>query len=383
MSSMRVIFDARSVVSHASGIGNYAASLLRHMVGSDDDTIFTVLRNSQSAEPLVDSDKVREVVLIPGETKSVATLLSSKRVMKLREHDLYHSPSDIVPMCLPCPFVATMHDMMWIEKPRLAASFLPTRIAMHYWYKSHYTHSIRKARRVIAVSKSTSDAIARLFPDQASKIRVVHHGIDRERFCRAKVPARNILDSWVPRGSPFALAVGQGSPYKNHPNIIRAFLQATSDMPDHRLVLVQRFSRRDSELRHLLASQDVRQKVLVYSFVPDDVLMALYGYAQMLLFASLYEGCGMPAMEAMALETPVVASQAPALVEMTGDAALHAEADNVSDISRKIRSLICDDTLRRSLIEKGLQRIGMFTWDKCASATLSVYREAVSDIPRR
>jgi len=374
---IRVIFDARSVVSQASGIGNYAASLLRNMVRLDDGFIFTVLRHPQCTEPLVRSDRVREVALIPGETKSVATLLRSGRVMRLSGHDLYHSPADMVPLRLPCPFVVTMHDMMWVEAPHLAARFPPSRIAMHVWYRSHFSHSIRRAQRVIAISQATADAIARIYPSSASKVRVVRHGLDMGRFSRSRVPQRSVLDDWVPRECRFALAVGQGSPYKNHANIVRAYLHATTDMPEHRLVLARRFSRWDSEMRRLLARPDVRQRVLVYPYVPDTILMALYGHAEMLVFASRYEGCGMPAMEAMALGTPVIASKAPALMEVTGGAALHAESTDVYDISVKIRSLLDDDVLRKRLSEAGKQHVLSFSWERCAQETLNVYRESV------
>lgn len=374
---IRVAFDARMVVPKTSGIGNYAASLLRHMVPLAEDVAFTVLRHPGSTSPLVDHERVREIELIPGETKSVDTLFRSWPVRRLRDHDLFHSPADMVPPWVPCPFVVTMHDMMWLEAPRLASAFLPTRVSMHAWYRAHYTHSVRRARRVIAISQATADAIGRIFPSHASKVRVVRHGLDRERFDRARVPAREILDPWVPRSSPFALVVGQGSPYKNHPNMIRAFLRATRDVPDARLVLVRRFARVDLKMRRLLAKPEVRRKVIVHSFVPDDVLLALYGHATVLLFVSHYEGCGMPAMEAMALGTPVVGSRAAAVTEMAGGAALIADATDVADIAEKIRAVIGDDQLRARLSEAGVARAREFSWERCARETLAVYREAV------
>jgi len=375
---IRVIFDARMVVPRTSGIGNYAASLLRHMVSQAQDVSFTVLRHPCACASIVRGDRVRELTLIPGETKSIDTLLRSSAVRHLSGHDLFHSPADMVPPRLPCPFVVTMHDMMWLEAPRLASGFLPVRIPMHGWYRAHYGHSIRNARRVIAISQSTADAIGRLFPTQKHKVRVVRHGLDHDRFHPSHVPGRATLDPYVPEGHPFALVVGQGSPYKNHENIIRAFLRATRDQPGHRLVLVRRFARVDLRMRRLLSRPHVRQKVIVHPFVPEDVLLALYRHARALLLVSHYEGCGMPAMEAMALGTPVVGSHAPAVLETTGDAALHAESMDVADIADKIRQVMDDETLRRHLTEAGRQRVAAFSWERCARETLAVYREAVS-----
>lgn len=374
---IRVAFDARSVVPQSSGIGNYAASLLRHMIPHADGFQFTVLRHPGSRQPFVESDRVREVELIPGETKSVATLLRSSAVRRLAGHDLFHSPADMVPPRLPCPFVVTIHDLMWLEAPHLASGFLPSRLAMHLWYRAHYTHSIRRSRAIIAISQATSDAIARLFPEYAHKVRVIRHGLDAQRFDPRKIPDRKVLDGWVPPGFSFVLAVGQGSPYKNHANIVRAFLRATQDRPDLRLLLVRRFARVDGEMRALLSRPEVRRKVIVHPFVPGEVLLALYGHAKMLVFASHYEGCGMPAMEAMALGTPVVGSRAPAVTEMTGDAALHAESTDVADIASKIRMLLEDEALRRRLIEAGRERVGIFSWDQCARDTLDLYRSVL------
>ena len=373
-----VIFDARSVVSQGSGVGNYTANLLRNMVRLDDAFSFTVLRHSQATEPLVRSDRAREVVLIPGETTSIDTLLRSGRLMRLHGYSLYHSPSDMVPLRLPCPFVVTMHDMMWVESPKLVASFPPSRIARHYWYRAQFAYAIRRAEKVIATCQATADTISRVFPNHAAKVRVVKQGLDLRRFHKSRVPRRSVLDDWVPRECRFALAVGDGSPHDNHANIVRAYLHATTDMPDHRLVLARRFDRWDNEMKRLLARPDVRHRVLVYPYVPDDILMALYGHAQMLVLASHHGGSGVQAMEAMALGTPVLASTASSLMETTTGAALHANAADVLDISVKIRVLLDDDVLRKRLVEAGKKLVATHTWERCASDTLNVYREAVS-----
>ncbi len=376
---IRVVFDARSVVPKTSGIGNYAASLLQHMVPLAGDIEFTVLRHIESTGLLIDDERVRELKLIGGETKSVATLLRSSAVQALEGHHLFHSPADMVPPRLPCPFVVTMHDMMWIERPDLASNFLPSRVAMHHWYRAFYSHSIRNAASIIAISQFTADAISRLFPSHAHKVRVIHHGLDLTRFSPETIPNRNVLEGWIP-DQPFALSVGQGSPYKNHHGMVRAFMRATVDRPDFKLVLVRRFSRVDRAMRRLLSRPEVREKVVVLQFVPDEVLLALYGHAQMLVFASHYEGCGMPAMEAMALGAPVVGSTAPAIVEMTGNATLHADPSDVDSIAEKIRALIVDEPLRQRLVKAGEERVRRYSWELCARKTLSVYREAVDSL---
>jgi glycosyltransferase involved in cell wall biosynthesis len=311
-----------------------------------------------------------------GETKSVHTVLTLGARHRFAEFDLYHSPADLVPLALRCPWVVTIHDLMWLEAPRLASAFLPVRMANGIWYTANIRRAIAGAERVIAISDATRDAIVRVFPRWTDKVRVIHHGLDRERYSMATEAPRRLLDDIVPPGQSFSLIVGQGSPYKNHARMVRAFLRAMQGRSDHRLVLVRRFNRVDAEMSQVLATPEAKRLVVAVSHVSDDVLAALYRHARMLLFVSLYEGFGLPALEAMAMGVPVLASTAPAVEEITASGALHANPHDEADIARNIRRLCEDDALRARLIAAGQQRAQDFSWDETARATLEVYREA-------
>jgi glycosyltransferase involved in cell wall biosynthesis len=204
----------------------------------------------------------------------------------------------------------------------------------------------------------------------------VHHGIEPERYSREQGGPRDLLDEILPSGAQFSLIVGQGSPYKNQPTMIRAFVEAMGSRTDHKLVLVRRFSRVDREMQQLLARPEVARVVVPVSHVTDQILFALYRHARMLLFVSRYEGFGLPALEAMAFGLPVLGSTSPAVLEVTGDAALHADPENQRDIADKIRRLDQDEPLRQRLIEAGTARVHEFTWERAARQTLDVYREA-------
>jgi glycosyltransferase involved in cell wall biosynthesis len=144
-------------------------------------------------------------------------------------------------------------------------------------------------------------------------------------------------------------------------------------------VLVRRFSRVDSEMQRLLARPEVAARVVTLPHVTDEVLFGLFRHARMLLFASLYEGFGLPALEAMGFGLPVLASTAPAVLEVTGDAALHAEPTSHADLVEKIRRLDADEPLRERLIAAGKLRIRCFSWDRAARRTLDVFRQAVAE----
>lgn len=374
----QIVLDARSVVAHRSGIGNYVEALVRELVPLAPELDFLLLR-VPGMPPLVPNEPRVTELPYAGETKSVRTVFGLGRAHDFRTAALYHSPADLVPLGLRAPFVVTIHDLMWIEARRLASAFVPVRLANGAWYTWNIGRAVRGARRVIAISEATRSAIERVYPKHAHKVRVVRHGVDRERFDARRARERSFLDDLVPPGSSYSLCVGQGSPYKNHPRIVRAFVRAMGDRTDHKLVLVRRFSRVDSEMNRLLSDPAVRRLVIEVPHVPDEKLLTLYRHARMLLFASLYEGFGMPALEALCLGVPVVASSAEAVREVTGAAALQPDPESEEAIADAIVRIDRDAGLRESLIEAGHRRADEFSWRRCAQQTLAVYREALTN----
>lgn len=371
----RIVVDARAVTVK-SGIGNYIEALLQRIVPLAEDMRFLLLRPPEDRRPILRHPRVEELAL-PGETKSIHTFWIG-RAHRFEDFDLYHGPSDIIPWGIRCPWVATIHDMIWLERPDLGASFLPTRAVLAAWYRAEYGHAIRGAERVITISRASADGIGRVFPKEAGKVRVIHHGVDREQWSPERAGSRSSIERIVPAKSRYSLIVGRGAPYKNHPGMIRAFVEATRDDPGHKLVVVRRFARLDFAMRRLLERPDVREKVVTVPSVTSDELLTLYRNAVALLFASHYEGFGMPLLEAMAMGVPVLISTDPALVEVAGGAALSAESTNHADLVAKIRRLAQDADLRASLAKAGQERASAFSWDTCARQTLEVYREAIA-----
>ncbi len=372
----KVVIDARSVVKKKSGIGNYTEALLQHLIPLAPDFEFTVLRHPEAEAPIVDAPNVTERRFV-GETKSPQTVLRMGRALDFSEFDLYHSPADLVPLRLRCPWIVTSHDLMWIEHPELASAFLPVRLANGLWYRANFAHAIRGARGIIAISEATKSAIGRVYPRHVHKVSVVHHGIDHPRYSKTSAGPRSLLDKWLGRQERYCLIVGQGSPYKNHLGMVRAFVEATRDQPEHKLVLVRRFSRIDKEMNRLLARSDVKRKVVVVPFVSDEELLALYAHARMLLFVSHYEGFGLPALEALCMGTPVLASTAEAVREITADGALQVDPKSHDAIAQGIRRLDRDETLRAKLVAAGTRRAQEFSWEKCAKLSLSAYQRAL------
>jgi glycosyltransferase involved in cell wall biosynthesis len=205
--------------------------------------------------------------------------------------------------------------------------------------------------------------------------------MDHARYAKERAGPRELLHKWLAPGERFSLVVGQGSPYKNHAGMVRAFVEASRYDSRHRLVLVRRFSRIDKEMNRLLAQSDVQKRVVVVPFVSDDELLALYAHARMLLFVSHYEGFGLPALEAMCMGTPVLASTAEAVREITGDGALQVDPNSHAAMVDGIRKLDSDEAMRSELGAAGMRRARQFSWEKCAILTLAAYRDALDAPP--
>lgn len=371
----RVVVDARSVSASKSGIGNYVEALLRHMIPLAPELSWLLLRHPSAEEPWSSDRAVRELRL-PGATKSVATVTQVGRALRDVRFDLYHAPAELVPLGLGRPFVSTIHDLMWLEAPRLGSAFVPVRWANGLWYRANLRRAVHGSRVLIAVSAATRAALGRHFPDAVERTVVVHHGIEHERYTCPTLPA--YPEHLVPRGVDYALVVGQGSPYKNHDGMVRAYVEAMAGRVDHRLVLVRRFTRVDPAMGRLLRRPEVRQRVLTLPFVTDAELRALYAHAQMVLAVSHYEGFGLPALEAFAMGKPVLASTADAVVEVTGRAALQVPSTDHAAIVNAIRRLAHDAALREHLARAGRERAREFSWLATARATLDVYRRALN-----
>jgi glycosyltransferase involved in cell wall biosynthesis len=373
---VRVAIDARTVTRRRSGIGNYVQALVRHLVPLDDTLELALLRIPGDAPTIIEHERVTEHPC-SGDPKGLPGQFRAKALRAVGAYDLYHAPGDTVPFGARKPWVVTHHDLMWVEAPELASGFAPVRLINGAWFGWNFRRALSGASRVIAISQSTADAVGRVYPHHFGKVRVIHHGFDHAQYSPDAAGPRSLLDQIVPEGARYSLIVGQGSPYKNHMRMVRAFAEATADRPNHKLVLVRRFSRVDSPMTKLLDSPDVRDRVITLPHVTDELLLALLRHAHMLLFASLYEGFGMPSLEAMAMGTPVLGSTAAAVAEVTGDAALHVNPTSHEELVAGIRRLDEDEALRSRLIEAGPRRVLDFDWERCARDTLAVYREAV------
>ena len=369
----RVMFDARYVGDKITGIGRYTYNLLREMLRIDPSLEMVLLTNPARPD-LVDSPRVecRPSRIDPYSPLSRFALAS---FVDFDGIDLYHSPFNLQPARIPVPSVLTLHDIMWLVDAGYVASNLLERIFSAPFFQWTTKRSVREADRVLTVSDHSRRAIESWFPRKAGRVDVTYNAADE--FFEPVDPEEgwDLLEGLVPRDVPFVLSVGVQSPYKNHEGALEGFVEAFADHPDAHFVLVQRTTyRATGRFGELLNHPKAGDRILRLEYVTDQQLRALYAMARVFLFPSLYEGFGLPILEAMQCGTPVVTSDRGAPAEVAADAAVTVDPESPSAIAGALERLFEDEAFYEDRREAGFGRVEDFHWGRCADVTLEAYR---------
>lgn len=368
----RIAIDARKL--HDFGIGTYVRNLLREfsrlptgdtyvLICHPDDVGF-VRELGPQFEPLPDASanySVREQLSVPLD-------LRRARV------DLFHAPHYVVPPLVGCPVVVTIHDCIHLRFPQ----YLPNRAA-HVYARTFMTIAARKARQIITVSHASKEDIQHYLHAQASKIEVIHNGLDaRYLLPPDEASIANVRERFI-LNAPFILYAGNIKPHKNVERLIDAFAMLREDgHQDLKLLLIGDELSKYPGIRRLVHRHHLHAHVRFLGFVPDATLAALYRLASIFVFPSLFEGFGFPPLEAMASGTPVVTSNVSSLPEVVGDAALLVDPLNPAAIAGAMARVLSETTLRRDLIARGYARARTFSWTDAAARTREVYHSVLN-----
>jgi glycosyltransferase involved in cell wall biosynthesis len=371
---MRVAIDARYIREKPSGIGAYVQALVDRVPAQAPADHFRLWAHRLATRPLSPASNVDEVVVAPG-PNSPLTIFWPRRYARFDDVDVFHAPHNLLPRGVPCATVVTVQDTMEIDRPDLHAQGLE-RLVRNGYYPQAVWRALRRATRLIVTSAATADRVRALVPDAASRMDVIwlapHAAFQLPvdpAAARARAAALTASDA------PFLLVVGQNSAAKRHADAIAAF--AAGAPPPWRLVLLQRQGA-SARLMRLARALHITDRIVWLPRIDHEDVVALMQTAGALLQPSLYEGFGLPVVEAMASGCPVVASDIAPLREVTGGAAVLTPPGDVARLSAAIADLIASPAQRRSLSEQGLARARQFSWDRCARETLEVYRRAFS-----
>jgi len=281
--------------------------------------------------------------------------------------DLFHGTMNVLPRFLPCPSVVTIHDLAFLRWPQQVP-------ARRYRYLSTAVRAASKrAAHIITVSEATKADAVELLGIDPGRITVAHLGVD-SRFHPPSEEDLLLFMTDQATDAPYILAVGNLEPRKNLPGLLRAFAQLAPDVP-HKLVLVGAEAWLTGEIHATLDRLRLGGRVRMTGFVSDDDLPLWYGAADLFVFPSLYEGFGLPVVEAMACGVPVVTSNVSSLPEVAGDAAVLVDPRDVDAIADGLCRVLTDADLSRRLRQSGRERAARFTWEETAARTVAVYRE--------
>jgi glycosyltransferase involved in cell wall biosynthesis len=364
--------DARMVGAVPTGLGTYASHLAGALTRLDTANAYVIIRGRSGPSPIASGPHVSEVVL-DGEIDAPANLGRGRGISRLGL-DLYHSLHHFLPLGLRVPrVVLTLHDLIWIEHRALIRSgpLAPvTQVATHLFARAAMRYAVRRADRIIAVSAYSGSRAVAHFGLDPSRVAIVHHGVSPEEFPPADCA------SWA-ASPPYFLCLGNTRPYKNIPTAIRAFASCARTDPGVRLIVT---GRGDStgDLQRLAHDLGVDDRVAFTGPVTQPDLQRLVGGARALVFPSIVEGFGLPVLEAMSAGCPVIASRAPAVREIAGDAALLCEADDAEAFAAAMRRILREPDVAIVLRARGAARASVFSWERCAAGTLAVYRTLLS-----
>jgi glycosyltransferase involved in cell wall biosynthesis len=364
---VRIGIDARKL--HDFGIGTYIRNLLQELARMDHETEFVILSHPEDREVVTTLGANFRAVKETAGNYSFAEQMKIPLDLHRERVDLFHAPHYVLPPLVRCPSVVTIHDCIHLMFPQ----YLPNRRSLAY-ARTSITLAARRSTRVLTVSESSKRDILRYVDIPPGKIDVIYNAYD-ERFrdepneeAVARVRERFQLQD------QFVLYAGNVKPHKNLERLIEAFhLVRSRGLDNLKLVLIGDDISKYTALRRAVHRHQLHKYVRFLGFLPLDTLAVMYRLAGVFVFPSLYEGFGLPPLEAMASGTPVVTSNVSSLPEVAGDAAILVDPYDATAIADGIYRVLTDDSLRQDLKRRGLDRATQFSWESSVRRVREIY----------
>ncbi len=359
----KIAFDARMAFS--SGIGTYSRSLLKELLKTDEFR-WILLGDPDQLPVFFPGADIREF------SAPVYTIQEQAGLTwKSSGFDLFHAPHYNAPLFTSSPLVVTVHDLIHFRFPHYFGSKVKLRAARFILERA-----LAQARKVIAVSSATRADILERFRVSPEKICVIHEAASDLLAMGESPTEKDSLVSKFRLPSDFLLYVGNLKRHKNIPLLIRAVQALRKEGLKVELVVVGGMDQRSSEkaeLEGLLKTEGVRW--LGPLSRPD--LASVYSLARGVVLPSLWEGFGLPVLEAFRAGVPVITSRVPALEEVVGPRGIFFDPLSMDEMKGAVRTLMSDAEARKDLVQNGAARLQLFSWKKCADETLQVYREVI------
>ena len=371
----RIAIDYTPACEQGGGIGRYTRELTAALAEEDPETDYRLFvagsKREQLPHPPGPNFHWRTTSLTP---RWLARIWQRAQLPLPVEAfsglvDLFHATDFVLPPTLPrTRSLLTVHDLSYVRVPDAA------RASLRRYLEAVVPRSVDRADHVLADSQATKDDLIEVYRTPANKITVLYSGVDG-RFSRVEdeMVLKAVLDRHNLRDKEYVLSVGTVQPRKNYGRAIRALSTARDQGIDLYYAVAGGSGWLEDEMYRSIRETTMEDRVHFLGFVPDEDLPALYSGARALLAVSLYEGFGLPVLEAMGCGTPVITSNLSSLPEVAGDAGIQVDPLDTEAISAAIVNLLTDATLRQQLIAAGYEHVKRFSWAGAARQLKSIY----------
>lgn len=371
---MHIGIDARFFGSLGKGLGRYTQKLIENLEKLDNSNDYFVFLRRENFNEYQPKNKRFHKVLADYSWYTVMEQIQMPRMLNKYKLDLVHFPHFNVPILYRKKFVITIHDLILLHFPTIKSTTLNP---LWYWfkflvYKIVIKSAIKRSEKIVTVSNFTKDDILKHYAVSEKKIAVTYESGEEITQNKSKEKGGVIKKYGIMK--PYVLYVGNAYPHKNLEALILAFSEICDK--NQYLVLVGKEDYFYKKLKQTVSKEQIKNIVFT-DFVPDEELEEIYDNALMYIFPSLYEGFGLPPLEAMRKGVPVASSDHECMKEILGDSAYFFEATDKEKIKEAIVLVSHNENLRKKLIERGLKQVQKFTWKEMASQTLQEYKKII------
>jgi len=357
-----------------AGLGRYIEELIIELQRIDTQNEYVLFLKRDNWDSVAHTDRFTKV-LADIHWYGFEEQIKFTQIIKKADVDVMHFVHWNVPLTYTDPYVVTMHDLIMYHYPRREASTLGP---LAYWIKDKVmrrvvNHAVRRAERIIVTSEFTKHDIHETLGVPLENMSVIYQApskhISTQNECNTVLSKLNIK-------TPFVLYVGNSYPHKNISGLLDAWQEFVHTYPDnYQLVLAGKENFFYKKIKQTI-NPDLKSSVIFTGFVSDNDIACLYKHAKLFVFPSLYEGFGLPPLEAMKFGVPVVSSNAACMPEVLGEGAYYADARDPQALSEAMHRVLSDDDLRYELLERAREELLRYSAERFASQTLDIYTHA-------
>ena len=373
---MKIVVNARFLIKDKlEGIGWFSHEVLRRMVEAHPEDEFIFLFDRPFDDTFLYAPNVKGVQLFPPARHPFLWYLwfeiAVKRYLNKHKPDAFFSPDGYLSLKASCPQVMVCHDIAFMHYPE----YVPKLVNKYY---RHYTPKfLKRADRVVTVSEFVKSDIYSTYNTPKDKI-VVANNAAREAFEVIDEGERNAIQDQFTSGQPYFLYVGAIHPRKNVGLILKGFEQYKAKYnSDLKLVLLGRMAWQTDEFEQQLKHSPYAKDIVLPGYCTSETLVKITAGARAMVYVSKSEGFGIPLLEAMRCDVPLIISDKTSLPEVAGDAALKVGIDDHEQLAEHMNSIHTSESLRSDLISKGRSRVSFYTWERAANVCYAAILEAI------